>query len=70
MNQIGYEKEWLHFLDMYVRPLQEAAYAGYFQKVKINTEYLNFYDKEIISTMFVLDDIDIEQCFFSLRKQS
>ena len=47
MNQIGYEKEWLHFLDMYVRPLQEAAYAGYFQKVKINTEYLNFYDKEI-----------------------
>ena len=43
MNQIGYEKEWLHFLDMYVRPLQEAAYAGYFQKVKINTEYLFYF---------------------------
>ena len=33
MNQVGYEKEWLHFLDMYVRPLQEAAYTGYYQKV-------------------------------------
>ena len=33
MNQVGYEKEWLHLLDMYVRPLQEAAFVGYYQKV-------------------------------------
>ena len=35
MNQVGYEKEWLHFLDVYVRPLQEAAFIGYYQKVEI-----------------------------------
>ena len=33
MNQIGYEKEWLKFLDKYVRPLQEKVYVGYFHSV-------------------------------------
>ena len=35
MNSVGFEKEWLTFLDVYVRPLQEAAYMGYYQKVWI-----------------------------------
>jgi hypothetical protein len=34
MNQVGYEQQWLHFLDTYVRPLQEAVFAGYFHRVK------------------------------------
>ena len=29
MNQIGYEQHWLHFLDIYVRPLQESVFDGY-----------------------------------------
>ena len=35
MNSVGFEKEWLTFLDVYVRPLQEAAYMGYYQTVWI-----------------------------------
>ena len=34
MNQIGYEKEWLQFLDTYVRPLQEKVFIGYFHQVR------------------------------------
>lgn len=30
MNQIGYERHWLHFLQRYVRPLQELVFIGYF----------------------------------------
>ncbi len=33
MNQIGYEAEWLHFLNAYVRPLQENVFIGYFHNV-------------------------------------
>lgn len=33
MNQIGYEAHWLHFLDKYVRPLQEKVYDGYVHSV-------------------------------------
>ena len=40
MNQVGYEKEWLYLLDMYVRPLQEAAFVGYYQKVSISIDFL------------------------------
>ncbi|XP_059089131.1 multifunctional procollagen lysine hydroxylase and glycosyltransferase LH3-like isoform X1 [Tigriopus californicus] len=29
MKQIGYDQEWLHFLDFYVRPLQESVFTGY-----------------------------------------
>ena len=35
MNQIGYEKEWLHFLDTYVRPLQEKVFTGYVHQVRL-----------------------------------
>ncbi|XP_055696089.1 procollagen-lysine,2-oxoglutarate 5-dioxygenase isoform X1 [Lutzomyia longipalpis] len=30
MNQVGLEKMWLKFLHLYVRPLQEAVFIGYF----------------------------------------
>ncbi|XP_005094861.1 procollagen-lysine,2-oxoglutarate 5-dioxygenase 1 [Aplysia californica] len=30
MNQVGLEKQWLHFLGEFVRPLQEKVFTGYF----------------------------------------
>ncbi|CAG9771224.1 unnamed protein product [Ceutorhynchus assimilis] len=30
MNQVGWERHWLHFLQKYVRPLQEYIFTGYF----------------------------------------
>ncbi len=33
MNQVGYEKQWLHLLNTYVRPLQEKVFTGYFHIV-------------------------------------
>lgn len=30
MNQVGLEDVWLHFLYLYVRPLQETVYTGYY----------------------------------------
>ena len=35
MNQIGFEGEWLHFLDTYVRPLQEGVFVGYLHSVRL-----------------------------------
>lgn len=32
-NQVGLEPMWLKFLQVYVRPLQEAVYTGYFHDV-------------------------------------
>ncbi|CAB3404364.1 unnamed protein product [Caenorhabditis bovis] len=29
MNQIGYERQWLYFLDEFVRPVQEKVFIGY-----------------------------------------
>ncbi|XP_018576476.1 procollagen-lysine,2-oxoglutarate 5-dioxygenase 3, partial [Anoplophora glabripennis] len=29
MNQVGWERHWLHFLNKYVRPLQEKVFIGY-----------------------------------------
>lgn len=33
MNQVGLEPLWLKFLQIYVKPLQEAVYLGYFHDV-------------------------------------
>ena len=33
MNQVGYERHWLHILATYVRPLQEKVFTGYFHNV-------------------------------------
>uniref|UniRef100_A0A6P7FY86 procollagen-lysine 5-dioxygenase n=1 Tax=Diabrotica virgifera virgifera TaxID=50390 RepID=A0A6P7FY86_DIAVI len=30
MNQVGWERHWLHFLQKYVRPLQEKVFTGYY----------------------------------------
>ncbi|XP_065162876.1 procollagen-lysine,2-oxoglutarate 5-dioxygenase isoform X2 [Atheta coriaria] len=30
MNQVGWERHWLYFLQQYVRPLQEHVFTGYF----------------------------------------
>lgn len=30
MNQVEYERQWLHILAMYVRPLQEKVFTGYY----------------------------------------
>ena len=35
MNQVGFEAEWLHFLDTYVRPLQEGVFVGYLHSVRM-----------------------------------
>lgn len=32
MNQVGFERHWLHILDTYVRPLQEHVFVGYFHR--------------------------------------
>lgn len=34
MNQVGLEPMWLKFLQIYVRPLQESVYMGYFHNVR------------------------------------
>jgi hypothetical protein len=34
MNQVGFEKQWLHLLNTYVRPLQEKMFTGYFHIVR------------------------------------
>lgn len=36
MNQVGLEEQWLEFLNMYIRPLQEAVFIGYFHNVSYN----------------------------------
>ena len=33
MNQVGYERHWLHILATYVRPLQEKVFIGYYHDV-------------------------------------
>ncbi|XP_013147988.1 PREDICTED: procollagen-lysine,2-oxoglutarate 5-dioxygenase 3 isoform X2 [Papilio polytes] len=33
MNQVGLERQWLHILKEYVRPLQEMVFTGYFHNV-------------------------------------
>ena len=38
MNQVGFEAEWLHFLDTYVRPLQEGVFVGYLHSVRMPSE--------------------------------
>ncbi|VDM54270.1 unnamed protein product [Angiostrongylus costaricensis] len=32
MNQIGFERHWLFFMDEYVRPMQEKVFIGYYHK--------------------------------------
>ena len=32
LTQIGYDQEWLHILDTYVRPLQEKVFLGYYSR--------------------------------------
>ncbi|XP_066297450.1 procollagen-lysine,2-oxoglutarate 5-dioxygenase 1-like isoform X3 [Branchiostoma lanceolatum] len=34
MNQIGYEREWLHFLKEFVTKLQEKVYPGYYSEAQ------------------------------------
>jgi len=36
MNQIGYERQWLYFMDEFVRPMQEKVFTGYYKKVEGN----------------------------------
>lgn len=31
MNQVGFERQWLYFINEYVRPMQEKVFAGYFK---------------------------------------
>lgn len=42
MNQVDYERHWLHFLQQYVRPLQERVFIGYFHDVSSFTTLFNF----------------------------
>ena len=34
MGQINFNDQWLHFLNAYVRPLQEKVFLGYLSDVK------------------------------------
>lgn len=33
MRQVGFDEEWLEFLEIYVTPLQEVAFLGYASEV-------------------------------------
>ena len=33
MNQVGWDKHWLHFLEMFVMPMQKKIFPGYGYKV-------------------------------------
>jgi hypothetical protein len=33
-NQVGFERHWLHILQLYVRPLQELVFTGYIHDVR------------------------------------
>ena len=34
MNQIGFDEQWLEFLRLYVKPLVEQSYEGFFSDVR------------------------------------
>lgn len=38
MNQVGLEKQWLHFLREFISPVQEKLFPGYIHDVRMNTE--------------------------------
>lgn len=42
MNQVGLDKMWLKFLQVYVRPLQEIVFTGYYHNVSNLTGYTLF----------------------------
>ncbi|CAI5441459.1 unnamed protein product [Caenorhabditis angaria] len=47
MNQVGYEREWLYFMDEYVRPIQEKVFVGYYhQPVEANMMFIVRYRPE------------------------
>lgn len=35
MNQFGFDEEWLHFLKVYISPIQQRAYEGYYSDVSL-----------------------------------
>lgn len=43
MNQVGLDDLWLRFLKLYVRPLQEAVYLGYFHNVSFIKHFFIFF---------------------------
>ncbi|KAF1765200.1 hypothetical protein GCK72_005152 [Caenorhabditis remanei] len=47
MNQVGFERQWLYFLDTYVRPVQEKTFIGYYhQPVESNMMFVVRYKPE------------------------
>ena len=40
LNQIGFEEPWLHFLYLYVKPLQERVYMGFNSDVIISSYFI------------------------------
>jgi len=38
MRQIGMERQWLHFLAEFVRPLQERVFLGYITYVRLDQD--------------------------------
>ncbi|KPJ21585.1 Procollagen-lysine,2-oxoglutarate 5-dioxygenase [Papilio machaon] len=41
MNQVGLERQWLHILKEYVRPLQEMVFTGYYHNVSDHNVFFN-----------------------------
>jgi hypothetical protein len=35
MNQIGYDRHWLHFLQQFIMPVQQKIFIGYFHDVRL-----------------------------------
>lgn len=40
MNQVGYEKEWLHLLSYYITKLVEKVYPGYYSKARSSMMFI------------------------------
>uniref|UniRef100_A0A158Q7U8 procollagen-lysine 5-dioxygenase n=1 Tax=Elaeophora elaphi TaxID=1147741 RepID=A0A158Q7U8_9BILA len=68
MKQIGFESEWLHFLDEYVRPMQEKVFIGYYQKA-CNADSDAYYVLSICTVLVVRLPVDAVMMFVVRYKQ-
>ncbi|CAG9137144.1 unnamed protein product [Plutella xylostella] len=52
MSQVGLERQWLHILKEYVRPLQEMVFIGYYHNVsRVVHSFMGYYHNPPVSVM-------------------
>ena len=65
MKQINFDDGWLHFLNIYVSPLQQRVFEGYFDDVRL----IDFYNASVAVVVEVnnfsvdLFTNDMQQCY-------